>query len=538
MIASMEKPSGPSLEEMIKVAKNVKPDPIEEKAREIIEDERILEFYIKTCHEYHCADEGLLMANYLTLPSAYNLGDQLHIWNIGSSGKGKSHLAYTACIMMPQDMVEIVTSVSPRAFLYMEHPEQFYSKVLLIDDFELNQEGISILKNITSNSEINARSLCTDKKITGERITKDLKFSGRVPVIMTSTKMHDSPELRNRFIAGNIDESDRIDREVFEHNKRIYGAGIERGQTTSNNVLVMRKIGEIQFGEKKVFKVEIPFHERIDTKVRDNRRDLPRFMTLIKCNAILNWRHRNPKVIGNNVVEIEATEKDFIVANAIWSQVCEISKSHVPQKALDILHILPTDETQGLTRKEIANLLQCSSNTVKNHLDILYPNGYVECKRTEEYGPTYRWWKVKDFNYQDLAFYLKPNPANLAKMQLQGYSKLPCNTQLENQSLSNPAINQKYIEGLTELKSNKPSSLCSTGTLQGSQSEPIYASSSQTEPQNPCRLENAGSCKVAGSNTGTQLDPHSTSEWKGLQRPPIYTEIVADVIEEEGEEKG
>jgi hypothetical protein len=51
-------------------------------------------------------------------------------------------------------------------------------------------------------------------------------------------------------------------------------------------------------------------------------------------------------------------------------------------------------------------------------------------------------------------------------------------------------------------------------------------------------MENVGSCRVAGSNTGTQTNPQSTSEWHGLKRPPIYSEEVVVELERDEVEDG
>jgi hypothetical protein len=196
--------------------------------------------------------------------------------------------------------------------------------------------------------------------------------------------------------------------------------------------------------------------------------------------------------------------------------------------------MLSKKEEEAMQRSKISELTGFSMTSVKDYLDQLIGAGLVSWKISPEYGKTYLYWRIEDIDASTLGFYLRPDPTDPTEMRMMGSIEPPCNTEVNNQSLSTLQYNENIYRGF-EVQS---SSSCNSAIPHGGQSEPIYASSSQIKPQKPYGLENVGSCKVAGSDTGIQPNLNSTSEWKGLKRPPICTEEVVVELERNEVEDG
>ena len=531
--ARKERLAGPSIEEIVNVPRI--PDPIEEKAREIIEKGEVLQHFLKACRLIHIADDGLLLLNYLALFSTASTGFQLHIYAIGTSGKGKSHAAEIATLCMPDSRVERLTSLSGKALMYLENPDRWDRKIIFIDEFQASDSSTDIIKALTSNSRTKPRHLAVDNDpITKRRITRDLEFKGKVAILLTSVRPLENEELLNRFVIANVDENSNIDKQVFRIQRQRFSEGKEKATELPIGFEVQKRITEIILGDEQNFEVVIPFGDRIESMNIENRRNLNTFLTIMKTVTIVNRFQRKSVQLEDGTIQLEATVDDFHAAIDIWSQVCETSKSHVCVKALEVMRKLSKKEEEAMQRSKISELTGFSMTSVKDYLDQLIGAGLVSWTISKEYGKTYLYWRIEDIDASTLGFYLRPDPTNPTEMRMMGSIEPPCNTEVNNQSLPTLHLNENIYR---DYESVDPSS-CSSAIPQGSQSEPIYAPSSQIEPQTPYRLENVGSRKIEESNTGEQATSHSTSEWKGLKRPPIYSEEVVVELERNEVEDG
>jgi hypothetical protein len=515
--------NGPSLEEMIKVANNLPPGPIEQRAREIINEGRVLQHFQDTCALLHVGDSGLLQLNYLALFSTASTGFQLHIYAIGTSGKGKSHAAEIATLCMPDSRVERLTSLSGKALMYLENPDRWDKKIIFIDEFQASDNSTDIIKALTSNSRTKPRHLAVDTDtFTKRRITRDLEFKGKVAILLTSVRPIENEELLNRFVIANVDENPNIDKQVFHLQRQRFSEGKEKATELPIEFEIQKRITEIILGDRQDFDVVIPFGDRIESMNIENRRNPNTFLTILKTSTIVNRFQRESVDLDDGTIQLEATIDDFHTAKVIWSQVCETSKSHVCVKALEVMRMLSDKEENAISRSKITELTGYSMTSVKDYLDQLIGTGLVSWKISPEYGKTYLYWRIEDIDAATLGFYLRSDSTDPTEMRMMGSIEPPCNTEVNNQSLSTLQYNKNMYRGF-EVQS---SCSCSSAIPQGIQSEPIYAPSSQIELQKPYRMENVGLCRVAESVTGTQENPSSNSEWKGLKRPPIYKEDV------------
>jgi len=517
--AKRERLAGPSIEEIVNVPRI--PDLIEQRAREIINQGRVLEHFQDTCALLHIGDSGLLQLNYLALFSTVSTGFQLHIYAIGTSGKGKSHAAEIATLCMPDSRVERLTSLSGKALMYLENPDRWDKKIIFIDEFQASDNSTDIIKALTSNSRTKPRHLAVDNDpITKRRITRDLEFKGKVAILLTSVRPLENEELLNRFVIANVDENPNIDKQVFRLQKERFSEGKEKATELPIDFEVQKRVTEIILGDGQNFEVVIPFGDRIESMDIENRRNLNTFLTIMKTITIVNRFQRKSVKLDDRTIQLEATVEDFHNALDIWSQVCETSKSHVCAKALEVMRILSDKEEEAITRSQISDLTGFSMTSIIDYVGQLYRAGLVSWKISPEYGKTYLYWRIENIDAATLGFYLRPDPTDPAEMRMQGSIEPPCNTEVNNQSLSTLHLNENIYRGF-EVQS---SSSHSSAIPQGGQSEPIYTSSGQIEPQKPYGLENVGSHRAAESVTGTQPNLNSNSEWKGLKRPPIYSE--------------
>lgn len=390
---------------------NIKENPITEKAWEIIKSERILPFFQEVVRKYHVGDSGLTMLNYSALYSIANKGNKIHVFNVGSSGTGKSHLCEVVLMMMPQNKIQKLTGLSGKALLYLQNPQEYYDKVLYIDEFNDSFTSIEVMKTLTSNTKTKPRYLSTDKINEGAmRATRELNFEGDVSVIVTSVQSSINPELSNRFIVGNTNESEEIDKAVYELQRKHMGEALEKSEEEDEDVQVIRRIGELVLEGDKKYEVVIPFYHRIQTKDKSNRRDISQFLTLIKSITILYRFTREATDISDKIIRLIATEQDFEIARIIWGQVCQTNKMKLGQVDLDILNALPAEEGFAMSNTEISENTGLKKNTVRNHTKRLYKEtGLIDAKRKEGSGNEWFYWRLSEkTELENLSFYLEP----------------------------------------------------------------------------------------------------------------------------------
>lgn len=156
---------------------------------------------------------------------------QLHLWSIGRSQKGKSHLIYSVLLAIPDDwFIKPLTSATAKSLLYvvLRYGEDYLKeKIIFFDEVESSKETIPLLRTLTSQTKIKPRHLSIDTQAPGADRVLDLQINGKRVVWFTNVNLLPDNQLQKRFIIGNVDESLAQDARIFKLQDQLYRQGHE-----------------------------------------------------------------------------------------------------------------------------------------------------------------------------------------------------------------------------------------------------------------------------------------------------------------------
>ena len=224
----------------------------------------------------------------------------------GASGKGKTHAAKSMFHLIPDVGYKLEGSLSAKSMYY--NPNLVPGTVIFSDDIRINPDLEDTLKRAMANFQ----QVTMHRVITREGY-KELEIPERIAWWLTSVDSPFSDELLNRLFGLDVDDSVDQDEAVTKQQleRAKYG---DVALPEDDDVKVCRAI--IHEVKKKLFKVIIPYSDLIDWKGAGDRRNLPRFLDLIRGFAALRFMQR----IEFSDNEILASLKDFEDAKALYEQ--------------------------------------------------------------------------------------------------------------------------------------------------------------------------------------------------------------------------
>ena len=224
----------------------------------------------------------------------------------GASGKGKTHAAKAMFHLIPDVGYKLEGSLSAKSMYY--YPDLKPGTVIFSDDIRINADLEDTLKRAMSNFQQPTRH----RTVTREGYA-ELEIPGRIAWWLTSVENPYGDELLNRLFGLDVDDSVDQDEAVTKQQleRAKYG---DVALPEDDDVKVCRAI--INEVKKKLFKVIIPYSDYIVWKGAGDRRNLPRFLDLIKGFAALRFMQRS-EIFDD---EILASLKDFEDAKALYEQ--------------------------------------------------------------------------------------------------------------------------------------------------------------------------------------------------------------------------
>jgi len=352
------------------------------KAMEILKNGSPLEYVAAAVDKSHKGDAELKYLYYLSGLMLGVKSDLIHISAVGTSGKGKSDLSHRVGCCYPPHMYHYLQDLSPKSIQFAVEAGKLKGKsIVIVDEAEVAKEGIPTLRALTSSETgAKARNYWTVKDME----FLDIRLDGKIVVWLNSVDPVDDPQLNNRFIMANVDESKELDKLVHEHQKKRYGYGKE-GEELLEEFKIIRAMSEILLeGEDNVV---IPYIEQVVWGGAQNRRNFPIFLLLVKACTKVHMFQRETTSKG----DVLATREDFDIARAIWESVIKTQATKVDNKCIEIMDYLPPSEDAAKTRAEITQALGIPTGTLRDKVDgILVPAGLVNSKKEEN-----RWYYWK-----------------------------------------------------------------------------------------------------------------------------------------------
>jgi hypothetical protein len=358
-----------------------KEDGARERALEILENGNPRDFILNTFKTQHIGDietaEGILIG---TANQSISNSKGVQAAVFGESGRGKSHAARAMLHLFPERYF-VVASLSDKALFYLETDELRPGMTIFSDDARLSEGIEDIIKRSTAFfQEPTVNKVAT--KEGGKWTSKDLTIPPRINWLLTSVSSQGSEQLVNRQIAFGVDETPEQDAKVtkFELMKAL--DGLPEFEKT-NEVLTCREIilniKENEAGEPRLFKVKIPFADRIEWLDKMNRRNLPIFLDMVKGYAALNFKQR--KTVDGFLI---ATEDDFKAAECLYNTRGGFQKLHINEREKAMLQHIAGNGGE-LATSELMQKMKLSGVRVRQiaeRLETVLPNFYIE-KRSE-----------------------------------------------------------------------------------------------------------------------------------------------------------
>ena len=286
--------------------------PLRDEALEVLQHGDPKQFMLTTFFLDHEGDEIPAECLILTLAARLVANTSgLHLSISGESGKGKS-TAVNALLPQLPDRFRLKGGMSNKALLYTNNLQP--GSVILLDDKDLSEEMIGILKGVTTSfmEPYIYRSVSTDRK--GVICT----IPERCVWWVAKVEGAGDDQVFNRMLTCWIDESSEQDRKVASwilHQDELPPDNLEEDRP---EVLICRAIWELL--GRQLFWVIIPFASRIHFRSYANRRNIEMFENLIKAHTVLRFMQREQSIRGRYFC-LTATMEDFYEALRLYGQL-------------------------------------------------------------------------------------------------------------------------------------------------------------------------------------------------------------------------
>jgi hypothetical protein len=288
---------------------NLKFPSIEAAAIEILKYGDPVDYIIKVYNRLHVGDTGIGKVLLLSIAcQSVKNSEGLQPKLSGPSGKGKTHAAKAMFHLIPDLGYKLEGSLSAKSLFY--HPDLAPGTIVFSDDVRISAELEDTLKRAMSNFQQKTMHHTVSK----DRKSQSLEIPERISWWLTSVENHYSDELLNRLFGLDVDDS--VDQDDAVTNQQLDMARLgEIGlPEDEDDIKVCRAI--ICYVKSKLFKVDIPFADRIVWNASGDRRNLPRFLDLIRAFATMRFMQRYEFLDD----EILADTKDFEDAKVLYEQ--------------------------------------------------------------------------------------------------------------------------------------------------------------------------------------------------------------------------
>lgn len=335
------------------------------RANEIMENGDPVKFILDTYNKLHAGDRELGLAILCGMACQSTTSSEgLHPAINGPSSGGKSHAAKMMIHLVPETW-KLVASISAKAIFY--NPNLASGTVVFIDDIEMSDDLKSTIKRCTTFYQKGVVHQIAGKNHTLETF----QTPPRMMWIMTSVNSDYGEEINNRMVALDVCTTNEQRNQIIAFQKTRALSG-NPDLLEDDDVWTCREIiGQVK---SQLFKVIIPFADRIEWRDRENSRNLDIFFDMVRALAVLRFKQR----IRDGDI-LEATEEDFEDAKRLYrhisvKQTTKLTESE--RKLATLIHQRP----DGITNVEMSMAMGKSSTAIRNMLHGKDGNGGLFAK--------------------------------------------------------------------------------------------------------------------------------------------------------------
>jgi energy-coupling factor transporter ATP-binding protein EcfA2 len=267
----------------------------------------------------------------------------IHAVLFGFSAAGKSHLVNTVGELVPPEDRFILTSGSSRSLDYLS-TDDIKEKVFIVQEIHGLKEIEENIRVMQSEGKLTRICPVYNYK-TRRKETVKHEVICQASIITTTTMGGVHPENSTRIFEIHLDESEEQTKRVIELKKDKVAFLEEQEKDEIKHT--KRLHHNIQRLLEKV-EVVIPFSKHIDfpSSSIQNRRDIERFLNLIKAVAFLRQYQKEKKGKGE-VKFIEADIEDYKIAYELAYEMLKSSFSSLTEDERKVLRVIVSLREKG-----------------------------------------------------------------------------------------------------------------------------------------------------------------------------------------------
>lgn len=309
-------------------------------AERILSHGNPIKYIMKTVARKHVGDVNTIEAIALAIgcQSCQNTsGIQVSV--NGESGSGKSHGLKVYMHLVPA-ADKRKGSLSSKSAYYMDLKP---GTAIYSDDTDPDESMQEVIKRSTTNYQ----------EYTFHYTVKDqsgvsVAIPPRINWFLTSVESHVSDQVLNRQLVFETDSSYKQKKAINEVQKRELMRG-ENETEVNLGVLICRRMHANL--KEVLFKVKIPFADRIELDDVSNSRILPLFADMIMGYTLWHWKQRTIDTDG----KLLATEEDFHKAKMLFVSRAENTVTKLTKNESKIIKSILEHGEEGATMNEIAD---------------------------------------------------------------------------------------------------------------------------------------------------------------------------------------
>ena len=303
---------------------------IEREARAILEHGTPIDVHRKAFAALHSGDQEIgdvwLMAA-MTQAAITTAGIQPGF--SGRKGAGKSHGTRAALHLHPPEFV-IDGSFSNKALMYDGGIPP--GSIVYSDDTILNPETASMIKRATTGFQKGIEHRTVNKN-GGRNTAERLTIPPRCLFAFSSVYDAGDDEIRDRQYLISLAPTKEDDKKWLDFLKERLAAGREEFPTTREVLVIREMIRQIKCN---VYRVRIPFADRLAFKAPGAKRDVLMFFDFLQASAILHYLQREHRTGADGFIEVDAAPADLANALEIFqaSEQTQVYKLGKDERAL------------------------------------------------------------------------------------------------------------------------------------------------------------------------------------------------------------
>ncbi|MBN1183465.1 MAG: toprim domain-containing protein, partial [Bacteroidales bacterium] len=326
---------------------------------------------------------------------------------------GKSYLLETLQRLLPAEVVEWITSVSDKAFHYMDE-DAFSGKIFMMGEALHNEEVEGYIRQMQSENMLTRSVVVKDPK-SGEMKTVTIKHIVKLVFMMTSTAMKVNLENLSRCMVLKVDDSKEQTERIhaMQRYKRSYEGHLEEKHIVPE--IIKKHIAAQRLLEK--IKIYNPFEKYIKfPAVRAiARRGQEQFLGLIDASCTVRQKQKTPvekldHYAGEKEVIYECDFVDYDIARKLFIEGKLLQTDNDLSNGVIMLYesirkmIRTKAKKENLKAEEVSfiqsdvrSVTDLSVSAVKQYLRILVEYEYLQLVGGKRHGTRFC-YKLREDN--------------------------------------------------------------------------------------------------------------------------------------------